>query len=394
MSSHRPNTPLRTAVVGTGGIARSTHLPALRTLAADGETDIVAAVDVDAGAVRAFADDAGIPYASTDLDAMLAEVRPDLVVLCTPPAVHREQAVAALRAGAWVWVEKPPCPSLADFDAIEAAERAARKEVEKTVGRADGAGPYASVVFQHRFGSGAHHVRRLLRSGAFGRPLVAHCQTTWYRDAAYYAVPWRGRWATEGGGPAMGHGIHQTDLLLDLLGPWSEVRGMAARLVHDVETEDVSTAQVRFANGAVGTVVNSVLSPDEVSRIRIDCERATIELTHLYGYRNADWRITPAPGVPEETVAAWRDFGTDEPSSHLAQLRLLVADIKAGRRHATSGAGGRQTLEFITALYKSAFTDAPVRAGDIGPGDPYYGALHGGAPNWAPAAPREEEAPA
>lgn len=379
MSPHRPNAPLRTAVVGTGGIARARHLPALQTLAADGATEVVAAVDVDDRAVRAFADDFGIPFAGTGLDAMLAEVRPDLVVLCTPPAVHREQSVATLRAGAWVWCEKPPCPSLADYDTITAAEKG---------GDAD---PWASIVFQHRFGSGARHVRSLLQEGAFGRPLVAHCQTTWYRDTAYYSVPWRGRWDTEGGGPAMGHGIHQTDLMLDLMGPWSEVRGMAARLVHDVETEDVSTAQVRFANGAVGTVVNSVLSPDEVSRIRIDCELATVEVTHLYGYHNADWHITPAPGVPDETVAAWRDFGPDEPSSHLAQLRTLVADIAAGRRHPTSGPGGRRTLEFITGLYKSAFTGTPVRAGEIGPGDPFYTTLHGGAPGWAPADSRKEE---
>ncbi|MGV9964425.1 Gfo/Idh/MocA family protein [Streptomyces olivaceus] len=379
MSSHVPAAPLRTAVVGTGSIARSSHLPALQKLAADGEVEVVAAVDVDAAAVRAFADEYGIPHASTDLDASLAEVRPDLVVLCTPPAVHREQSVAALRAGAHVWCEKPPCPSLADYDAVTEAEGAGE------------AGPYASIVFQHRFGSGARYVRALLGSGALGRPLVAHCQTTWYRDKAYYAVPWRGRWATEGGGPAMGHGIHQTDLLLDLMGPWSEVRGMAGRLVHDVETEDVSTALVRFEGGAVATLVNSVLSPDEVSRIRIDCELATVELTHLYGYRNADWRITPAPGVPEETVAAWRDFGADEPSSHLAQLRVLVDDIRSGRRHATSGAGGRRTLELITAVYKSAFTGATVSAGEVGPGDPYYTELHGRAPGWAPAAVREEE---
>ncbi|MFG3161105.1 Gfo/Idh/MocA family protein [Streptomyces sp. NPDC048232] len=379
MSSHVSPAPLRTAVVGTGSIARSSHLPALRKLAADGEVEIVAAVDVNGDAARAFADEYGIAHASTDLDAMLAEVRPDLVVLCTPPAVHRDQSVAALRAGAWVWCEKPPCPSLADYDAVEAAESG------------DDAAPYASIVFQHRFGSGARHVRALLRGGALGRPLVAHCQTTWYRDKAYYAVPWRGRWATEGGGPAMGHGIHQTDLLLDLMGPWTELRGMAARLVHDVETEDVSTALVRFADGSVATLVNSVLSPDEVSRIRIDCELATVEVTHLYGYRNADWRIIPAPGVPEETAAAWRDFGPDEPSSHLAQLRVLVDDIRNGRRHATSGAGGRRTLELITALYKSAFTDTTVRAGDIGPGDPYYTELHGGAPGWAPAGTREEE---
>ncbi|PSM40884.1 oxidoreductase [Streptomyces dioscori] len=365
---------IRAAVIGTGAIASGSHLPALAALAAEGEVEIVAAVDIDAGAVERFCADGGVPHGYTDLDRMLAEQRPDLVSICTPPTLHREQTVAALRAGAWVWCEKPPVPSLADFDAVEAQEGT------------DG-GPYASIVFQHRFGSGARHVRRLIADRAVGRPLVAHCQTTWYRDAAYYAVPWRGKWETEGGGPAMGHGIHQMDLLLDLLGPWSEVRAMAGRLVHDVQTEDVSTALVRFGSGALATVVNSVLSPDEVSRIRIDCERATVELTHLYGHSNDNWRITPAPDAPAEDVAAWQDFGADVPSSHLAQLRDLVASMRAGERPRSSGADGRTSLELITALYKSAFTDTTVRAGEIGPGDPYYTALHGGAPGWDPATP-------
>ncbi|MPY52356.1 Gfo/Idh/MocA family protein [Streptomyces acidicola] len=372
---------IRAAIIGTGAIARGSHLPALAQLAAEGETEVVAAVDIDADAVKAFCEAEGVSHAYTDLDRMLAEQRPDLVSVCTPPTLHREQTVAALRAGAWVWCEKPPVPTLADFDAVEAEEGT------------DG-GPYASIVFQHRFGSGSRHVRRLIAEQAMGRPLVAHCQTTWYRDAAYYAVPWRGRWQSEGGGPAMGHGIHQMDLLLDLLGPWSEVRAMAGRLVHDVETEDVSTALVRFESGAMATIVNSVLSPDEVSRIRIDCERATVELTHLYGHSNDNWRITAAPGVPEAEAAAWQDFGADVPSSHLEQLRDLVAAMRAGERPRSSGADGRTSLELITAIYKSAFTDTTVRAGEIGPGDPYYTAMHGGAPGWAPVvAPASETAP-
>ncbi|WP_327595807.1 Gfo/Idh/MocA family oxidoreductase [Streptomyces chartreusis] len=377
--THRPHpAPLagrrvRVAVIGTGAIARDSHLPALARLAEEGETELVAAVDIDAASVESFRAVAGVDlHGYTDLDRMLREQRPDLVVICTPPTLHRDQTVAALRAGAWVWCEKPPVPSLADFDAVEAEEGP------------DG-GPYASIVFQHRFGSGTRHVRRLLAERAMGRPLVAHCQTTWYRDTAYYAVPWRGRWATEGGGPAMGHGIHQMDLLLDLLGPWSEVRAMAGRLVHDVETEDVSTALVRFANGAMATVVNSVLSLDEVSRIRIDCERATVELTHLYGHRNDDWRITPARDVPAAEATTWQDFGADVPSSHLEQLRELVASMRAGQRPRSSGEDGRTSLELIAALYKSAFTDATVRAGEIGPGDPFHSAMHGGAPGWAPA---------
>lgn len=283
-SQASPSTPVRVAIVGTGAIARGSHLPALRALAAEQPLEIVAAVDVDAASAEAFCADAGTGRPYTDLDLMLAEQRPGLVTLGTPPRFHRDQAIAALRAGAWVWCEKPPCPSLEDFDAIEAAE-----------GPEHG-GPYAAIV----------------------------------------------------------------------------------------ETEDVSTALVRFENGTMATIVNSVLSPDEVSRIRIDCERATAELTHLYGHRNADWRITPAPGVSPELASAWQDFGADVPSSHEAQLRGLLADLRAGRRPRSSGADGRTSLELVAALYKAAFTGKTVRAGEIGPGDPYYSALHGDAPGWAP----------
>lgn len=123
----RPATPfegrrIRAAVIGTGAIARGSHVPALARLAEEGETEIVAAVDIAEDAVQKFCAEAGIPHAYTDLDRMLEEQRPDLVAICTPPTLHRDQTVAALRAGAWVWCEKPPVLTLADFDAVEAEE--------------------------------------------------------------------------------------------------------------------------------------------------------------------------------------------------------------------------------------------------------------------------------
>lgn len=362
----------RAAVVGTGGVVRGSHLPALRAYA--DRIELVAAVDVDPvllAAFRAAAEEGGRHVQGyTDLRTMLDAVRPDLVVIGTPPYLHCAQTVAALEAGAWVLCEKPLCLSLAEYDEIAAAEQAS--------------GAYASVVFQHRYGSGAVHARKLIAAGELGAPLVAHCQTTWHRDRGYYSVPWRGRWATEGGGPTMGHGIHQYDLLLHLLGEWTEVRAMAARLVHDTESEDVSTALVRFAGGALATVVNSVLSADEVSRIRIDCTDATVELTHVYGHRNDDWVYTAAPHTAPDRAAVWRSPATDVPSSHTAQLGAVLEAMRGGVRPPGSGPEARRTLEFAAALYKSAFTGRPVYAGEISPGDHSYRAMHGGHPDWAP----------
>ncbi|MET9574301.1 Gfo/Idh/MocA family oxidoreductase [Streptomyces massasporeus] len=366
-----PGSPARrrVAVVGTGAIVSGSHLPALR--AHSDRVELVAAVDVDQERLDAFRELAGERVAGfTSVDAMLDAVRPDLVLIGTPPSLHRDQTVAALKAGAWVLCEKPLTLSLAEYDEIAAAEEAS--------------GAYAAVVFQHRYGSGAVHARELITSGELGAPLVAHCQTTWHRDAAYYAVPWRGKWASEGGGPTMGHGIHQYDLMLHLLGEWEEIQAMAARLVHDTESEDVSTALVRFRSGALATVVNSVLSPDEVSRIRIDCAETTVELTHLYGHSNDSWAYTPAPHVASERATAWRTPAADVPSSHTAQLGALLDAYDTGTRPPGSGHDARATLEFAAALYKAAFTGRSVRAGEIGPGDPFYEAMHGEYPDWAP----------
>jgi predicted dehydrogenase len=295
---------------------------------------------------------------------MLKATKPDLVIVATPPGQHAAMSIAAMNQGAWVWCEKPLCGSLAEADAIAAAE--ARS------------GRYTACVFQMRFASSTAHLRDLVESGQLGRPLVAVCNTLWFRDAAYYAAPWRGTWA-ELGGPTMGLGIHAMDHLLHLLGDWTEVRSIAATLDRAIEVEDVSMAMVTFANRAMASVVNSALSPRQETYLRLDYQKATVELTHLYSYTRDNWRLTLAPGAHDEgLLQAWQSFPPDVGSTHAAQLAALVADMDKGTRPLTSGHEARRTIELLTAIYKSAFTGEIVRAGSIGPGDPFYNAVHGG----------------
>jgi predicted dehydrogenase len=356
---------MRTAIVGTGAIAGA-HAEALAAVA--GEVDLVAAVDVDAPRLAAFAGAHGIPGRYGDVAAMLAAERPELVHVCTPPSLHCEQALAALRAGAHVLVEKPPALSLAQLDALDAAQGAG--------------GPYLATVFQHRFGTGARRLCALVDAGALGRPLLAVCHTTWFRDQAYFDVPWRGDWTTEGGGPTLGHGIHQMDLLGAVLGDWTELTAVARRQARDTATEDISLAHVAFASGAVASVVNSVLSPREESYLRFDFERATVELTHLYGYGEADWRVTPAPGHAD-VAAAWRDGAGDVRSGHAAQLRDVLAALREGSPPPVTVADVRRTLQMVAGVYASAFGGGPVRPAELGPGSPFYARMDGAGAPWA-----------
>ena len=279
---------LRCAIVGTGAIAHA-HAEAI---AAYPHARLVAVTDLSRASATAFAERFGAPEVYDDLDALLTSERPDVVHVCTPPVAHRDQCVAASRAGAHVIVEKPPAPSLEELDEMRAAAADAGRELV--------------VVFQQRTGTAAAHVKRLLDEGAFGRALIAQCQTLWFRDASYFAVPWRGKWETEGGGPTLGHAIHQIDLLAFLLGDWESVQARLWRLDRETQTEDASTATVTFAGGAIASVVTSAVSPRETSSIRIDTQRATITVDHLYGHGHEHWRITPAPHV-DEAEAAGKD---------------------------------------------------------------------------------------
>lgn len=352
---------LRAVIIGTGGIARS-HVAALQ--ANSDRTDLVAAMDIDADRVSAFCETHEIPRPYTDVDEMLQREEPHLVHIATPPGTHCDLSVAALEAGAWVLCEKPLCASLAEMDRIEAAE--ART------------GNYCSSVFQWRFGSGGQHLKGLIDSGALGKPLVCVNLTTWYRTHEYYAVPWRGKWATELGGCTMGHGIHAMDFMLYLLGEWAEVRAMMGTLDRNIEVEDVSMANVRFANGALASITNSVLSPREVSYLRFDFQKATVELTHLYSYKNADWSYSIPKGAPyAEELAQWQQLPPDRPSSHAAQLAALLDSRTRNERPLVSGPGVRGTIEFLASLYKSAITGQPVPRGSITPDDPFYYAMNG-----------------
>ena len=365
----------RAAIVGTGGIANA-HATALA--AAAGRVHLTHAIDVDLTRATEFAERytrPGAPViASTDLADVLAGTREageplDLVHICTPPQSHFALASQVLAAGVDVLLEKPPTLSLAELDTLIALE-------EQT-------GAHVGVVFQHRFGAGAQRLRALLEAepSSIGRPLVALCNTLWYRDAEYFAAPWRGRWDTEGGGPTMGHGIHQFDLLLAVLGPWSEVTAMAGRQARDTDTEDVSMAIVRFANGALATIVNSVVSPRQTSALRFDTEHATIEVEHLYGYTDADWTFTPAPGR-EELKELWTNDPDAAPSSHTSQVLAILDALDAGQPLPVSATDARATIELVAALYASAFTGKPVRRGEIGPGHPFAAAMDGTGAPW------------
>lgn len=334
---------MRVAILGTGAIAEA-HADAVSQL---DDVVLIAVADRDLERAAAFAARWDVPAVYGTLEEMLlAETGLDAVHICTPQGLHHAQALQVLNAGVHAIVEKPPALTLSEFDDMTDAAVANDRALV--------------VVFQQRAGSAAGHVKRLIDSGALGRARVATCETLWFRDDAYFDVPGRATWASDGGGVTISLAIHQIDLLGWLLGEWSTVQGQWWRLGRQIEAEDVSMAAVRFESGAVASIVSSVLSPRQTSSIRIDTELATITLDHLYGHGHENWVITPAPDIPPEVVESWRLPPEEERSGHRAFLREVFEAIREGVPLPDVAASPRRSLEIVSGIYASASGQHPI----------------------------------
>ena len=186
------------------------------------------------------------------------------------------------------------------------------------------------------------------------------------------------RWATETGGATVGHGIHLTDLFLYLFGDWYDVHTIAQSLDRPIEVDTVAMSTVRFENGAMGTITSSTVSPRQETYLRLDFQRATVECTALYSYRNENWRFSTYAGSPDEAnLKRWQTIEQDTTGSHTEQLVEMLDSMDKGERPLINGAESRRILEFNASLYKSAFTGETVKRGSISGNDPFYYSMNG-----------------
>jgi predicted dehydrogenase len=117
--------------------------------------------------------------------ALLKAVRPDVVVVCTPPHTHLEMATEALAWGADVLLEKPPVLSLTEHDALA-------KALAET-GRA------CQVGFQALGSAALAELIDAVTGGRLGNVTGIAAVASWQRDDAYYQrSPWAGRRILDG----------------------------------------------------------------------------------------------------------------------------------------------------------------------------------------------------
>ena len=265
--------PVRFGVVGLGNIG-ALHCRLLASGAIK-RARLAAVCDADRDRLAPHAD----PVRTFDrLEDMLSERTINALLIALPHPAHVPAALAGLRAGCHVLVEKPLSTHVAACAPLLAAGRDPRLVL--------------GGVYNMRTNPAFQAIRSMIRSGELGRILrVQWTVTDGFRPDAYYAsAPWRGTWAGEGGGVLINQSSHCLDMLGWLFGRPRRVRAFCAfGRHHAIEVEDDVTAYCEFDGGATGTFITSNGEAPGTNRLEIAAEggRLLYEDHHLQFLRNA-----------------------------------------------------------------------------------------------------------
>src|SRR5215469_4781046 len=226
---------MHVGIVGTGAVAQK-HAQAYANIG----FELVVCTNSDPETGRAFAARYGCQFVPS-YEEVCRHPQVDYVDVCTFPNFRLEPVEACAAAKKHVQVQKPIATNLAT----------ARKMIDC----ARSAGIQLGVVSQHRFDDSIQFLHGALAAGRLGTLIQADAYVKWYRSAAYYSRPIKGSWAVEGGGALINQAIHQVDLLRSWAGPVQEVFAYwQIGATHRIESEDIVSAVLRYANGATGVI--------------------------------------------------------------------------------------------------------------------------------------------
>jgi predicted dehydrogenase len=254
----------RGAVIGSGGIARSAHVPAFRQGAGVRDRiQLVALVDA-AEDVRPIE---GVPLPLLRQREDLDRVGPiDFIDVCTPTASHLELVLWGLERGFDVLCEKPVALTRAEAARIAAAARANGRVV--------------MPCHQYRHNPAWLQVRAWLRDGLIGRWHLAEFAV--YRQFADPGSrpeprPWRGASTASRGGVLVDHGTHLIYQVLDVAGTPSAVRSWTGRLLHQqYDVEDTAALLLEYPD-RVAVMFLTWAAHHRENRIRFIGETGMIE---------------------------------------------------------------------------------------------------------------------
>jgi UDP-N-acetyl-2-amino-2-deoxyglucuronate dehydrogenase len=291
------------------------------------------------------------------LAGMLAVPGIDIVCICTPSGIHFDPTIACIEAGKHCLVEKPLEVTLEKCDAIIEA--------------ADKAGVKTGVIFPSRFYDSSKLLKKAIDENRFGDLALGDAYVKWSRTPEYYkSSAWRGTWAFDGGGALMNQGIHSVDLLQWYMGAVDMVQAVTANIRHKgIEVEDTVVSTLKFANGALGTIVcSTAVYPGALKRIEIMGTEGTaiLQESDLIKWQFEQEHSDDAVIRNKFSGNGTSHGGVSNPADisfagHQRQIEDMIEAVETNGKPFIDATEGRKSVEIVLAIYESARSGRMVR---------------------------------
>ncbi len=328
---------IRIAIVGCGRIAAN-HFGSIEKHAAD--LELCAVCDTDAQVLATHTTKYGVP-GYRDLRQLLEEARPDIVSLCTPSGLHPEQAALAAAAGVNVVTEKPMATRWHDG--------------LRMVRACDEANVRLFVVKQNRRNTTLQLLKRAIHEKRFGKIHMVQVNVFWTRPQSYYdQAAWRGTWEFDGGA-FMNQASHYVDLLDWLIGPVERIHAMMST-TRDIEVEDTGVLNVKWRNGALGSMSVTMLTyPQNLEgSITILGEKGTVRVGGVAVNEIQTWQFADQRDYDADIANANYQTTSVYGFGHPLYYRNVVEVMRGQAEPETDGREGLKSLELLIAAYQAA----------------------------------------
>jgi predicted dehydrogenase len=341
--------PFTVAIIGCGW-AGARHARAF----ANQGVAIAWAVDLHAARAQAVANLQAGARASVDYREALDDPDLDAVDICLPHHLHARVSIEAIARGKHVLCEKPLAATLQEADGMITAAKKACVTL--------------MVAENEVFSPLYRRVRDLIAAGAIGRPaLVQMTRGCFLEESFKKERPWFLDERAAAGGMMMSGGVHDFEKLRMIIGEVTAVFARrAAQRFADMQGDDTSVAMLRFANGAIGLMVQSFLMKNALTKsgveehtLRIEGENGSIRAAGTNGGRIFLFRDSVADpllaNAPFETEMIIPEVDTFE-----LETAHFVACARDGKEPITAGRKMRRPLALVLAAYESMRTNREV----------------------------------
>lgn len=329
---------IRIAVVGCGRIAKN-HFAAIKTH--QDNLELVGVCELNQTLLDEVSAEYGVP-GFKHLDDMLKSLKIDLLSICTPSGVHPSQTTLAAKYGVHVMTEKPMATRWNDG--------------VKMVQACDEAGVRLFVIKQNRRNATLQLLKRAVEEKRFGRIYMVNLNVFWTRPQEYYdSAKWRGTWELDGGA-FMNQASHYVDLLEWLIGPVADIQAMTGTLARDIEVEDSGVMNIRWRNGAMGSMNVTMLTyPKNLEgSITIIGEKGTVKVGGVAVNDIQHWEFEEEKEYDKDVKNASYETTSVYGFGHPLYFNNVIEVLRGDALPETDGREGLKSLEVLIATYLSA----------------------------------------